>query len=538
MKLILSTLCLLSVFAKNHPVYLALKQYNTDILKSKLESISDPLSDEYGKFMTREEINNLVRPEILNTSNTLNYFSKFSLDNFINYGDSIYFEASSETLEQMFKIQDTKNIRGYTIPEEISHDVDFLEMSSNYRKKKSKINIKSSSNKVDDRYFGRESLVRLYNVTRPSVIHHGSAGAIEYQNNGGFTQDDVTNQQSDNGQNPQEVGNIVGPNFGTDGESELDVQMISQAGDGVISWFWDVPYWLYSFSVDFYNSEDRPDIISMSWGWAEDSQCDIVDCSNLTSQQYVERVNNEFVKLGLIGTTITVSSGDAGAPGRTSETCDPDRPVNPVFPGSSPYVLSIGATYVSLDNNTYNYTSKLCENHSCVEGNDEHVISNDNVGWTSGGGFSIYTNSTPKWQETNVDKYLNSGVKLPSKFNKNGRAYPDISAVGHSCPTYLAGELMPIDGTSCSSPLVAGLLAIVNDHLWEKKGTKLGFVNPLIYHLSNNCKNCFNDINDGHNWCTEETCCNSTNFGFQGADGYDPVTGLGTLNLGNILDFI
>ena len=45
---------------------------------------------------------------------------------------------------------------------------------------------------------------------------------------------------------------------------------------------------------------------------------------------YIKRVNIEYIKLGLQGITITVSSGDVGVLG-TSESCDKTRPVNPVF---------------------------------------------------------------------------------------------------------------------------------------------------------------------------------------------------------------
>jgi len=49
----------------------------------------------------------------------------------------------------------------------------------------------------------------------------------------------------------------------------------------------------------------------------------------------------------------------------------------------------------------------------------------------------------------------------------------------------------------------------------------------------------FNDIIEGNNWCTEAFCCPSNNggsdFGYASAVGYDPVTGLGTPNVGNIL---
>ena len=74
------------------------------------------------------------------------------------------------------------------------------------------------------------------------------------------------------------------------------------------------------------------------------------------------------MKIGMRGVTITVSSGDAGAPGRTNEDCGSDDPdpnikkVNPVFPGSSPWVTSVGGTFIVEDNSTRNWDTYLCKN--------------------------------------------------------------------------------------------------------------------------------------------------------------------------------
>ena len=38
---------------------------------------------------------------------------------------------------------------------------------------------------------------------------------------------------------------------------------------------------------------------------------------------------------------------------------------------------------------------------------------NDQVGWTAGGGFNIYTKKTPSWQKNEVENYLFSTDKLP-----------------------------------------------------------------------------------------------------------------------------
>ena len=90
--------------------------------------------------------------------------------------------------------------------------------------------------------------------------------------------------------------------------------MISQTSEDVDIWYWGSKNWLYTFSINFLNAEKIPDVISMSWGWAEDQQCTISNCTNITSQKYLDRVNTEYAKIGLRGTTIIVSSGDAGAP--------------------------------------------------------------------------------------------------------------------------------------------------------------------------------------------------------------------------------
>jgi tripeptidyl-peptidase-1 len=194
-----------------------------------------------------------------------------------------------------------------------------------------------------------------------------------------------------------------------------------------------------------------------------------------------------------------------------------------------------------MENNTRHFKSALCLEKGCITSDREFSIGFDRVGWTAGGGFDIYHNETPSWQASVVQAYLQNAPQLPPSghFNARGRAYPDVASLGHSCPTVIDGMLGGVDGTSCSSPMTAGLFGVVNQHLFNIRQHKLGFANPLLYHMATNCDNCFRDITDGYNWCTEETCCeNTTQYGFQAIVGYDPVSGLGTPNIGNIKIFI
>ena len=523
----------------NIPVYIALKQPNTQLFNDKLNDISNPLSKNYGKWLSFEDVHDMVQENYNKKANKIvtDWLSQNHFKNVENYGDSIKFRGFHFELMKLFNITNNK----YQVPDMLREHIDFLELSPNKYIKRPKHNYKTSDSTVDDRYFGRESMIHLYNLPNSSLNQEVSVGSIEYQSNNGFTNNDLNSQQSSNGQSINNITLIRGVNIGIDTESELDVQVMSQVADESELWYWQSPYWLYSVAVDINNAVKIPDVISMSWGWNEKDQCSITDCGTSSSYDYITRVNYEYMKILLRGTTIVASSGDAGAPGRTAEECNINHPVNAIFPGSSEFVLSVGATFVEMETVNKSYVTDLCKNDSCVEGSIEHVTNYANTSWTSGGGFNNYTNSTPYWQKTEVDYYVKNAPSLPnaSTFNANGRAYPDISLVGHSCPTYLDGSLQGVDGTSCSSPLMAGVVAVINSHQIKNNRQKVGYFNPLLYHIFRNCDNCFNKINSGNNWCSESMCCdNPTQYGYQGINGYDPVTGTGSPNIKNILTFL
>jgi tripeptidyl-peptidase I len=80
-------------------------------------------------------------------------------------------------------------------------------------------------------------------------------------------------------------------------------------------------------------------------------------------------------------------------------------------------------------------------------------------------------------------------------------------------------------------------MTLLNNWLLNNKKAPLGFVNPLLYKMAAAQANTFNKITWGSNRCTEDACCK---FGFDvPADGaWNPVTGLGTPNYGNMLAYI
>jgi tripeptidyl-peptidase-1 len=102
---------------------------------------------------------------------------------------------------------------------------------------------------------------------------------------------------------------------------------------------------------------------------------------------------------------------------------------------------------------------------------------------------------------------------------------------------------MAVDGTSCSSPIFASIIALLNSHQKSQGKNSLGFINPVLYQMAKDNPKIFNDITEGYNWCTEETCCNlrkdgGSDFGYKASKGYDPVYGLGSPNVGLMKDWL
>ena len=511
------------IYNANSYSMVALKQPNSHILKEALNNVSNPLHAQYGQYWSQREINDLVSPSPKHVDEVIDYFNNNGL-NCVQIGGS------------SLKCDDLNMICLIDIPDLI----DFIEIShKNFPLTKDK------SLQQNAEYVGREIMIPLYNITHNKVMNSNiSVCAVEYQNAGGFNQTDLLTQQKLNGEPQKKITHIMGNNQGTMLETQLDVQMMSQVAENVDVWFWEGEQWLYSFAVNFLNSTDIPDILSMSWGWSAKQQCynGLGSCpGNMTSSQYIHRTNLEYVKMGLRGVTITVSSGDAGAPGRTNEGCALNiqgvTAVNPAFPGSSPYITSVSATYLVSNNGVNNWKTPLCKEYGCINGTEELPCNFADTGWTTGGGFAIFNESRPEWQNEVVEKYLKSKVKKPKHFEKDGRGYPDVSALGHNCPVVTQGVLMGVDGTSCSSPVFAAIIALLNDHQVSKGKPKLGFINPVLYSMYKDSSKIFNDITKGNNWCTEEQCCNNT-FGYETSVGWDPVTGLGTPNVGLMLEWL
>lgn len=189
----------------------------------------------------------------------------------------------------------------------------------------------------------------------------------------------------------------------------------------------------------------RPSVVSVSWSWAE------------AGTPLERRINDVLADAAHAGLTVCVASGDYGSTG-PPDPSDPDDHLCPEFPGTSHYALACGGTTLE---------------HQDGRIHDE-VVWTTPVGMSSGGGVSAGF-ARPPWQ---------TGHGVPTRPDGFvGRGIPDVSAVAD--PTthidvFAGGQWGPASGTSAAAPLWAGLIARLNESL----GTRVGYLNPLLYRLA------------------------------------------------------
>ena len=134
----------------------------------------------------------------------------------------------------------------------------------------------------------------------------------------------------------------------------------------------------------------------------------------------------------------------------------------------------------------------------------------------SSGGFSNFF-GTADYQADAVSAYLTTlGSTNEGLFNRSGRAFPDIAAQGEDVEIVFQQQVGLVAGTSCSSPIFASIIALINDRLAAQGATSLGFLNPFLYGPA---ASTFTDITTGSN-----PGCNTT--GFPATTGWDPVCAL------------
>ncbi|XP_068607693.1 tripeptidyl-peptidase 1 [Brachionichthys hirsutus] len=503
----------------------ALKQQNIALLEETLRRVSDPDSAQYGKYLTLEDVSSLVRPSELTQKVVHRWLGSHGIKNCLTVHTQDFLQCSitAEVAESLLSgskfhhyIRDGQSVvrssSPYSVSDDIHQHLDFVGGLHRFppkgRQDYSKAySIRKNRSKAGFHLGVTPAVLRKrYNLTATDVgaAQNNSQAVAQFleQYYHPADLDEFMSLFGRSFQHLSQVDRIVGTQgAGKAGlEASLDVEYIMSTGANIPTWVFTIrgrhesqePFlqWIVLLS----NASDLPWVHTISYGDDEDS----------LSTAYMTRINTEFMKAGVRGMSLLFASGDSGAGCKHLDK--ENNAFRPSFPASSPYVTTVGGTSFK---NPFKVTSEVTD-------------------YISGGGFSNAFRM-PDYQVSAVNAYLKTGAASlppPSYFNTSGRAYPDMAALSDNY--WVVTNRIPIpwvSGTSASTPVVGGVLSLINDRRLLKGLPVLGFFNPRLYKLQGQA---LFDVTEGcHLSCLDEQV---QGRGFCAAPSWDPVTGWGTPN--------
>jgi subtilase family serine protease len=270
------------------------------------------------------------------------------------------------------------------------------------------------------------------------------------------------------------------------GEETLDIEAVHGMAPGAKIVFVGAPNDYRDLDAALNHVVDRglAQIVSNSWGYPTEA----------VPPGYVKPIEDTLIQGAAEGIGIYFSSGDNSDESLVVGYKTPD------WPPSSPWVTAVGGTSLAVGmSNNYLFETgwgTTSSSWKCLPAGSPSCTyqwsPSPPGSWVygSGGGVSMLF-PEPDYQ---------SGV-VPSSLSY-GRAVPDISAVGDPNTGYLIGETQTfpdgsvkyseyrVGGTSLSSPLIAGIMALAD----EVAGHAHGFANPYFYYLAIHTPTAFTDI--------------------------------------------
>ncbi|KAJ5223919.1 hypothetical protein N7468_008461 [Penicillium chermesinum] len=572
------------------PVRIGLTQSNLDKGHDLLMAVSDPTSDRYGKHLSQAEVHDMFAPSQQSVDEVRAWLESAGIaahriSQSVNK-QWIQFDADAKELEDLLRTEyyiyshaDSGKshiaTREYHVPHSVREHIDYITPGIALRGVN---NVKKSVTNVDKRNLNGlppilqpiavslenllhglldfcslaitpQCIKEMYNITKGTSSTKGNELGIFEDTGDVYSQTDLDLffgslaseipigthphlSAVDGAEAPTSVAN-AGP------ESDLDFQIsypiiwpqnsiLFQTDDMVYEENYTFKGFLNTFldaidgSYCDYISPLDPSYPDLPMG-ATRASC---SAASTTHPIYQRRQCNEFMKLGLQGVSTIVASGDSGVAGRggdpTPSNClgDQGQIFAPDFPASCPYLTAVGATHLPAG--------------AQAGAHQEQAVTS----FPSGGGFSnIY--AQPDYQTKAIKEYFSTAnVSYPyyetvdnktigangGIYNRAGRGYPDVSAIGDNVVIFNKGLPVTIGGTSASAPVFAAILTRINEERLAAGKSTVGFVNPTLYANPG----AFFDVTQGSNpGCKTD--------GFPAAEGWDPVTGLGTPNFPELL---
>jgi len=304
-------------------------------------------------------------------------------------------------------------------------------------------------------------------------------------------------------------------------ESTLDLQILSAAAPGLDSIrVFESSSALSAVAKLFaaplaLPAGQRPSVISSSIG----------ACESDIPASVVKIMTTTLANAAALGVTVLSAAGDQGSSDCGIGGSSAYARLQVDFPGSSPWVTSVGGTNITLDS-----TNQTTEE---VVWNDEPLVS-----FAGGGGGYSSLFKRPSWQK-------GPGVNL----SRNSRVVPDVAMLADIVPGYAIYQSgwTSIGGTSAATPLLAAGVALANQQAATGGKPALGLINPSIYTLAagGSTAPIFRDVTSGSNdlgkWINPRVRSGGTTYKTGGYNrplgcckataNFDPASGWGSVNL-------
>lgn len=316
-----------------------------------------------------------------------------------------------------------------------------------------------------------------------------------------------------------------GTNVNDLGESDLDIEWAGAVAPNAQIVYvnsFDVMYSL-QYAVD----QHLASVVAITYG----------DCENHYDPLEVRGLVSIAQQASAQGMTVVAAAGDSGATDCDLGIATEGLAVD--LPASLPFVTGVGGTEFQDTSSSWT-TANNASNGSALGYIPEGAWNDSAIEGVpaAGGGGASFLFSKPDWQ---------AGIGVP---NDNSRDVPDISLNASSDHDgYLmcsngscvngyrssSGTLFIAGGTSVGAPAFAGIVALIN----QKLGSDQGNVNPTLYKLASTAPSVFHDITIGGNQVPcrigTQDCPSGGSIGYAAAAGYDLATGLGSIDIFNLV---
>jgi Pro-kumamolisin, activation domain/Subtilase family len=239
------------------------------------------------------------------------------------------------------------------------------------------------------------------------------------------------------------------------GEADLDTEMAHAIAPAATVLYFSQAYndnALIAPAINRIVAQHAANIVSVSYGLCEPDE----------NSGDVQSDDNALLAAAAAGISVFVASGDNGAYACQAVSAS-DQRLAVSYPGSSPYVVSVGGT-------------------SLAEGAGGQYLGEnaweDTISQAGGGGGLSRLFHRPSWQ---------TGPGVQNAYSNGMRQVPDVAADADPASgfaTVVEGNPVESGGTSAAAPFWAASMALIAQYASAHGHRTLGFVAPMLYQLA------------------------------------------------------